>query len=226
MIRAAIFDLDGTLYDGSTYVRGAWRDIASYLGSKYGRDREALLEGIEAVWRRLGAHERHLFDRFLEDVRLPAAEVPVLVDLFHQHEPEIRLYPESGELLDALRPRLRMGLLTNGERGMQLRKLDALGIRDLFDPLVLAGDYPRELWKPSPHLYAKALRILRFQPHEVVAIGDDPAMDFAGPEALGMPSIRILRGEHARVRSAGPWALETADLDEVHRWVLGMEMAR
>lgn len=45
--------------------------------------------------------------------------------------------------------------------------------------------------KPAPRLFERACRALDISPQAAVMIGDNPATDIAGADALGMPSILV-----------------------------------
>ena len=79
---------------------------------------------------------------------------------------EGRIKPETGALLSAL------GACVN---------LDAVEME-------IVG-------KPKPGLYLKACRALDLSPTDVVMMGDNPATDLAGAEALGMQSLLVRAGE-------------------------------
>lgn len=55
--------------------------------------------------------------------------------------------------------------------------------------------------KPKPGLYMKACRALNLEPEEVVMLGDNPATDLAGAEALGMQAL-LTRADEPHVLEA------------------------
>lgn len=55
--------------------------------------------------------------------------------------------------------------------------------------------------KPKPGLYLRACRALDLAPEDVVMLGDNPATDLAGAEALGMQSLLVRADEPGVLKS-------------------------
>jgi putative hydrolase of the HAD superfamily len=130
------------------------------------------------------------------------AGVPVepLVQAFRSHAPEhLPAYPGVPAALARLRPRCRIGLVTDGDPGIQRAKLRALGLCDAFDVVVLSDELGRQYRKPHPAPFQAALAALAVDPREALFVGDRPDKDVAGAAAAGMACIRVLTGEYAGV---------------------------
>lgn len=196
MLQAILFDLDSTLYDPTQYYLGAFRDIGRLLAKRYARDEARLAEELEALWRQRTSRDPQLFDSFLDEQGLPGQEVATLVECFHSHRPELALYPDAQRLLDALHGRLPMGLITNGHAGMQRAKVEALELEQWLRPIVCTGEHPPEWRKPGHAAFASVCSAWGLRPDEVVYLGDDPRVDPGGPRAIGMPVVRLRRGEY------------------------------
>ncbi|MFC6717131.1 HAD family hydrolase [Natrialbaceae archaeon GCM10025810] len=100
----------------------------------------------------------------------------------------VRFRPGAEAALEYARERAPVGLITNGGRETQTRKLRALGIEDTFDAAVFtepsAGIYPKPDLAPFEH----ALGTLGADPHEAIHVGDSLHADVAGANAVGMDS--------------------------------------
>lgn len=98
--------------------------------------------------------------------------------------PSICLFDGVRELLVDLRPRYKLGLLTNGQADMQWPKIRTLGIEDLFDAIVVSGD--TGLYKPDRRAFDILLARLGVEPGRTLFVGDSPEKDVIGAQAAGM----------------------------------------
>lgn len=156
MIRGAIFDLDGTLFEGDY----DWPAIRRQLGvpSPDG--------SIMDYLRSLPPRERERKEWLLERVEDRATRAG-------------QLKPGAVELLDLLHKQgLKLALVTNNRRENALRILERYGLH--FD-LVLARE--SGLFKPSGAPLLSAARELDLEPGELVAVGDGEFDLRAGREA-------------------------------------------
>jgi putative hydrolase of the HAD superfamily len=99
--------------------------------------------------------------------------------------------------LAALRARCPIGLVTDGDPGIQRVKLAALALSDAFDVVVLSDELGRRYRKPHPAPFRAALSALGAAPSAVLFVGDRPDKDVAGAASAGMACIRVLTGEYA-----------------------------
>ncbi|WP_058835131.1 pyrimidine 5'-nucleotidase [Luteimonas abyssi] len=87
-------------------------------------------------------------------------------------------------LLDALRGRARLGIITNGFVDLQEARLQHTGLRDRFDVLVISEQVGKA--KPHPDIFKHALREMgEPAPARVLMVGDNPHSDIAGAHAMG-----------------------------------------
>lgn len=108
------------------------------------------------------------------------------------------LRPYSGieALLDRLRVRYKLALLTNGHATGQMQKLTATGLDRYFaaDSIFVSGKIG--VHKPAPGAFAPVLAHLDLAPETVLMIGDDPRNDIAGGQALGLGTCWISHGRN------------------------------
>ena len=198
MIRAVLFDLDDTLYVQQTWLAGAWAAVAGAAGA-FGVDASDLGAALVEIAAE-GSDRGRIIDRALE--RVGAVGVPVLplVQAFRSHAPEyLAAYPGVPAALAHLRAHCPIGLVTDGDPGIQRAKLAALGLSDAFDVVVVSDELGRQYRKPHPAPFRAALSALGVAPHEALFVGDRPDKDVAGAAAAGMRCIRVLTGEYAEV---------------------------
>jgi putative hydrolase of the HAD superfamily len=204
MTAAVVFDLDDTLYPERDFVRSGLQAADRWLAAERG-----VAGLLDHAWRRFAAGERgRLFDQALADLGLAAepALIAALVGAYRDHRPAIALAPGIGELLDSLRRRGPLALLTDGWHRTQRRKVEALGLERWCRPIVYTDLWGREHWKPSPKGFLAIQAELGLAPPQLTYVADNPVKDFRAPRALGWRTIRLRRptGEHALRQAASP----------------------
>ena len=106
----------------------------------------------------------------------------------------VRFKPGAEAALERARDCGPVGLITNGGRKTQTKKLRALGIEDAFDVRVFtepsAGIYP----KPDAAPFEHALHSLGARPDRAIHVGDSLHADVAGANAMGLDSAWIDTG--------------------------------
>jgi putative hydrolase of the HAD superfamily len=145
-----------------------------------------------------------------------------MAEVYRGHTPRIEPYPEVRPLLERLRRRVRLGLLTEGRRAAQARKLEALHLGEFFQEIVILDQDETEAWKPNQVAFERLLERLGIAGAQAAYVGDNPAKDFRGARQLGLRTVRVRRadGLHAGREPAGPEDapdLELADLAELDR---------
>jgi putative hydrolase of the HAD superfamily len=103
------------------------------------------------------------------------------------------LAPGVRESLVRLRDRFRLGLVTNGTSATQRAKLLALGIANLFDPVVISEEVGFR--KPDVRVFELAIAGWGLPPESVLFVGDDPISDIQGAKAAEMRALQV-GGEH------------------------------
>jgi putative hydrolase of the HAD superfamily len=98
-------------------------------------------------------------------------------------------YPWSRAVLERLRPRFRVGMITNGAPDLQRLKLMGTGLAERFDPLVVSGDLG--IGKPEPAIFLHALAQAGAAPSEAIMVGDSWHRDVLGATAAGLRAVWI-----------------------------------
>jgi putative hydrolase of the HAD superfamily len=213
VIAAVIFDLDDTLFPQADFLRGAWGSVAE-AGARLGLNRNQFLLALRTICAE-GSDRGRIIDRAL--AALGAEDVPVepLVAAFRAHRPpRLTPYPGAADAVVDMRARLPVALVSDGDPPGQRAKLDALGLADAFDVVVLSDELGRLWRKPEPRPFLHAARLLGVRPADVVVIGDRPDKDVAGAHRAGMRAIRVRTGEYASAPPGeAPWR-DAADVTE------------
>lgn len=190
--RAVVFDLDDTLYPEHAYTLSGLRAVAEAYGPRLGSIAE-LLARFQTL---LDSPDRTRIFNVVVAERCPhEAEtlVPEMVATFRAHRPtHIALFPEAAAALDRLAAHFALGLISDGFLEAQKAKINALGIRDRFDAIILTDEWGRAFWKPHPRAFEEIARRLDVAHSACVYVADNLAKDFVAPNALGWRTIRFV----------------------------------
>jgi putative hydrolase of the HAD superfamily len=187
MLRAVLFDLDGTLHDRASSVR-------LLLEAQYRQFEDALhMVSSEQYVRRVLALDDHgyrdkteVFGAIASELRLDPALVPALTaQFFAAYAAHSRAFPEAVGVLSALRARgLKLAIVTNGKESVQQQKIERLGFAPLMDAVLISE---REgVKKPSPQIFQRALDRLEVVYTDAMYVGDHPVIDVKGAVDAGL----------------------------------------
>lgn len=146
--------------------------------------------------REVSAHER--FRLFFHKLAIPVTPdiEPFLDALLEKHmaclADVIHTPPEHRKLLEWLRRKYQLGLISNFDHGPTARAiLDRAGMNSLFDLILISEEVGYR--KPHPAIFEAACQALRIAPAEAIFIGDNPIIDIAGAKRVGMAAIWLNR---------------------------------
>lgn len=199
--RAVIFDLDDTLYPERDFVFSAFQAVAAWAeqhagipaADGYGRLRQLFEDGVRG----------DTFNRWLESFEVADQHlIPRLVQVYRQHQPVLNPFSGVLELLEILRERYDLGLVSDGYLQVQQAKWNGLNLAGYFDSVVFSDTWGRDAWKPSTKPFEEVLRQLGPHITQSVYVADNPQKDFLGPHQLGMATVRlcIAGGEYSSRR--------------------------
>lgn len=191
-IRAIVFDLDDTLYPERTYVRSGFEAVARAFESHLGDPRAsaARMTALFNAGARMTIFNQLLSERGLDRRR---DLLNAMIDTYRCHRPIIELHPDADAALRRLRPRFRLGVLSDGRCVSQHLKVEALGLADRIDKLVVSGDLGPEYAKPSLAPFELIADELHAKHEQCVYVADNPAKDFIGPNQLNWLTVHIRR---------------------------------
>ena len=188
VVRALIFDLDGTLVDTVYAHVFTWQQALAEAGMP--------IDGWR-IHRRVGM-SGGLFTRAVaRELGRPISEEEALAlqrrhaELFEQMMPERRPLPGAVELLKHLREAgITHGIATSGARPEIDSSLEALGIGD-ETVVIERGDVARA--KPEPDLFLACAERMRVSPQECYVVGD-AVWDLLAARRANMLSVGLLCG--------------------------------
>ena len=162
MVKAVLFDFDGTLADSLGIYLKAYRITLQHFGSNFA-DAQVIKTCFgkteETITASLGMSEKaEKFRKFY-------------FDQLHKHYDELRLFPDTLQTLDTLKNKqIKLSLVTFLHRELIDQAVDQLQIRNYFEIIISFNDV--EQAKPAPQAVFKACDMLRVKPEEVLVIGD------------------------------------------------------
>jgi putative hydrolase of the HAD superfamily len=194
MISTIIFDLDDTLYDEIDYCKSGFGAAAAYIAERFPG---VAVRGLyDSMWLAMASGNRtKAFNAALEaaKVKYDADCIATLVEVYRNHHPAISLSQESRSVLDDLKGKYKLALLTDGYLPAQQLKVRALGIEGYFSSIIYTEELGRENWKPSPLGFQKIMFDLGVEAGQCAYVGDNEQKDFIAPNELGMTSIKVTR---------------------------------
>ena len=158
---------------------GALREIREYMA-------DVMLKARPDLRHDLGAIRK-------ESIRLAlyrAKEDPLLAqaayDVFFAQRNRVVLYEDALPALKALSARYPLVSLSNGNA-----QLDLVGLDGYFKAAVSAKEFGAS--KPAAGIFVAAANAVGVQPHEVLHIGDDAALDVVGALDANMQAVWLNR---------------------------------
>lgn len=205
-IRGVFFDLHGTLLV-PTDIEAAWEDwlkafhsCMAECGLKMSREefKDQLGDLFDRPVPEPGNAEASTFERRVKDLgerlglEIDSEYLRLMIDhvigVWHGY---FRLDPEARAVLDYLKPRFSIALITNWDHAPWIyRLLSEHEIGGYFDSVTVSDEVGAS--KPDPRIFRAALEGTGLEPHEVVYVGDSPE-DVRGAMAAGIQPILISR---------------------------------
>ena len=190
MIKAIIFDLDGTLLNRDESVKLFVDRQHERLNKKLDHipkdtymTRFIELDKRGYVWK--DKVYQQLVDEF--DIKQITWE-ELLQDYISQFKDSCVPFPNLIKMLEELKSNnLSLGMITNGYGQFQMDNIKSLGIEKYFD-VILVSEW-EEIKKPDPRIFNKALEILNVPPNEAIFVGDHPENDVLAAKKVGMKGI-------------------------------------
>jgi putative hydrolase of the HAD superfamily len=221
-VGAVLFDLYGTLADIEVdeHAIAPWVRLAELLERSDGmteparlRERFFQLSAEIAAVRGKGRVIPTVFEQLLVEHGAPSDEaaVAMFARTFRRASTvTLSRRPYAYALLRRLRAQpLRLGLVSNTEAILTHEDLDQLGLRALFDAIVLSSEVGAE--KPEPEILRIALRQLVDATASAVMVGDTWETDVLGATRAGMSAIHL-----DRARAPGTWIRDSGRVIRAH----------
>ncbi|MFE1625474.1 HAD family hydrolase [Brevibacillus reuszeri] len=190
MLKACIFDLDGTLLDrdGSlpAFLERQHERYFDALGSiplEVYQQRFIELDQRGYVWKDV------VYQQLLEQFQIEKIDADTLLHDYVEHfHLDCRAFPGVHQTLQQLQDKgILLGMITNGRTQFQRKNFQAIGIEKYFQVILISEQ--EGIAKPAAEIFEKALRLLNVKAHETIFVGDHPANDVQAARAIGMKGI-------------------------------------
>lgn len=191
MIRAILFDLDGTLLDRETCVRNCVRDQFARFEDQLA---PVTLNEFQALYHNLEQHgyvpKPMVYDQMSLRLGFSPALSQALTSDYYAAYPRFCVgFRNMVETLNALRERaVKLSIITNASVSLQTAAVQALKIGWMFDAIVISE--AEGVRKPDRRIFDLTLGRLGVTPAEAVFVGDHPEIDIRGAQDAGMRAIR------------------------------------
>lgn len=126
-----------------------------------------------------------------------------LSDLFNQERRSRHIhYPETIEVLNKLKSRYQMALITNGLSDLQREKIKGGSLEQYFDLILISGEV--NCRKPDKKIFQKAFSHFKKQKEEFIMIGNSLKSDIGGAANAGIRSVWVNRTKEANNNGVKP----------------------
>ena len=165
------FDLDNTLWDFGTNAREAFKEIFETY----------------QLWDKISDFEKFILTLKQLDIRDNFLSKQISEAYLELVPQKSNLVSNAYEVLDYLKSKYSLFILTNGFHDTQNAKLINSGIQHYFSGLFTSED---ARWsKPDRRFFAYALKSVNAKKSESLMVGDDLHVDIAGAKNFGMDQV-------------------------------------
>ncbi len=196
MIKNLLFDLDDTLFDFHASEKESLKDTLVNFGIEPTEETMALYSEVNrGQWKLLEQGKttkpKLKIDRyriFFEKIGVDI-QASVVADFYENRLSKSAILTDGAkELLDELRGKYRLYLITNGFSVIQRGRIRASGIEEYFDGIFISEEIGAD--KPTPLYFEKCFAgIDGFVKDESIIIGDSLTSDIKGGISAGVKTV-------------------------------------
>lgn len=190
MLKAVMFDLDGTLLNRDASVRKFIENQYERLNKWLGHiPKEQYISRFIELDCRGYVWKDKVYQQMVSDFDIKKISWQSLlndyVEEFHNH---CIPFPNLLTMLEDLKSSLiRLGMITNGKGQFQMNNIKALGIEKYFDTILVSEWEGTK--KPHPEIFQKALKQLNVLANESMFVGDHPENDVRAAKDIGILGV-------------------------------------
>ncbi|MFB7142419.1 HAD family hydrolase [Gottfriedia sp. NPDC056225] len=190
MIKAVIFDLDGTLLNRDESVN-------KFIDNQYERlnkwvrhiPKEKYITRFIELDDRGNVWKDKVYQQLTGELDITGITwEDLLQDYISQFKNNCIPFPNILSMLDELKSNnLILGMITNGKGQFQKDNIKALGIERYFGTILVSE--LEGIKKPDPKIFKRALEQLNVSPNESIFVGDHPENDVKAAQNVGIKGI-------------------------------------
>ena len=177
-----VLDLDDTLYPEHEYRLSGIQTVCRHISRLYPEYRNKNLMA------ELDTEGDGWLDQLCRLCRFNESEKQSLLWLYRTHTPNLNAFMPSEEFKDMLKPFSARILISDGRSLTQRLKLDALGLSDCFDEILISEACGSA--KPDDKRFNHVHQ--HYPDKQYIYVGDNIVKDFVTPNRLGWLTIGIL----------------------------------
>ena len=190
MIKAVLFDLDGTLLNRDESVK-------RFIDSQYERlnkwlahiTKEEYIHRFIELDKRGYVWKDKVYQQLTQEYHFSGISWEVLLqDYIREFKYSCVPFNNLTLMLEELKSsNLLLGMITNGYGQFQMDNIKSLGIEKYFD-VILVSEW-EQMKKPDPRIFHSALEKLNVSSKQSVFVGDHPENDVKAAQYVGMKGI-------------------------------------
>ena len=203
-IKNIIFDLDETLYNDQDVKAEADINVLEFFSKN--------VDEIDVVkhYRLFKDSDKDKvndwFENFLGNFissKVNEGLISAAENIYWETLSQIKPYPDALIFLEQVKENYKLGILSDGSRVKQLRKMESLNILRFFAPesLVFSEDVGEK--KPSQKMFAAIVEKMQINPRETLYIGDRVDRDIAGGNIAGFKTVLLRRNRSYYAKTDG-----------------------
>jgi putative hydrolase of the HAD superfamily len=211
MIKAIFFDAVGTLFYLPKSVGYHYALVGAEIGLTL--EEQRLERAFFSAWKQMPVRPaiegprdnddkdwwRELVNRVLDECAPSLSELDRdnFFEIAYDHFAEAgvwELYPEVIDVLEKLRPRLQLAVISNFDGRLRMI-LEQLGISKFFTHVFLSSEIGAD--KPDPQIFRCALKFIDLSADQVLHVGDDPGRDWKAANSASLSVFELDRKKNS-----------------------------
>jgi putative hydrolase of the HAD superfamily len=204
-IKAFFFDIDGTLYDHKVAQEYAINELSIIANRLTDIPAELFKERFYIIYNEVinlnDAGNINIFNKEIvleklfniSSYKVDKNLIKFLARKYYEKILEKTIAFEDAEqtLIFLKNCGFKIGVISDGLRKIQIKRLKKLRLLNLFDTIVISEDVGVN--KPSPKIFLEAFKRLNVSPQESVMVGDNLVKDLKTAKRLGTLTIWVKR---------------------------------
>ncbi|ETI67095.1 HAD family hydrolase [Neobacillus vireti] len=190
MIKAVLFDLDGTLLNRDASVERfidnqyeRFKNLLGHIPKELYTSKFIELDSRGYVWK------DKVYQQLIAELNIKGITwESLLQDYLIEFKNHCVSFPNLIRMLEALKSKsILLGIITNGRGQFQFDNIVALGIEKYFEAILISEW--EGMKKPNPEIFEKEIKQLNVLANESVYVGDHPENDIKAARKVGMKTI-------------------------------------